>query len=66
MERRSRKSDKKSSCTLEDEEHLLIPIEEIRFSNGDGKVKIEESVRGKDIYILADVEIIVNIQNVWI
>lgn len=55
VERRSRKSNEKSSCTLENEKHLLIPIEEIRFSNGDGKVKIEESVRGKDIYILADV-----------
>ena len=34
---------------------FLIPIDEIRFSNGEGKVKISESVRGKDIYILCDV-----------
>ena len=34
---------------------FFISIEEIRFSNGEGKVKISESVRGKDIYILADV-----------
>ena len=33
----------------------LIPIDEIRFSNGEGKVKISESVRGKDIYILCDI-----------
>ncbi|KYH33267.1 ribose-phosphate pyrophosphokinase [Clostridium tepidiprofundi DSM 19306] len=33
----------------------LIAIDEIRFSNGEGKVKLEESVRGKDIYILCDV-----------
>ena len=37
-------------------ESFLIPINEIRFSNGEGKVKIsEESVRGKDIYILCDI-----------
>lgn len=34
---------------------FFISIEEIRFSNGEGKVKISESVRGKDIYILADI-----------
>ena len=34
---------------------FLIPTEEIRFSNGEGKVKISQSVRGKDIYILCDV-----------
>ena len=36
-------------------ESFLIPIDEIRFSNGEGKVKISESVRGKDIYILCDI-----------
>ena len=36
-------------------ESYLIPIDEIRFSNGEGKVKISETVRGKDIYILCDV-----------
>lgn len=36
-------------------ESFLIPISEIRFSNGEGKVRISESVRGKDIYILCDV-----------
>ena len=34
---------------------FLIPVNEIRFSNGEGKVKISETVRGKDIYILCDV-----------
>lgn len=37
------------------EESFLIPTNEIRFSNGEGKVKISETVRGKDIYILCDV-----------
>lgn len=36
-------------------ESYVIPLEEIRFSNGEGKVKISETVRGKDIYILCDV-----------
>jgi ribose-phosphate pyrophosphokinase len=36
-------------------ETYLISIDEIRFSNGEGKVKLEETVRGKDIYILCDV-----------
>jgi ribose-phosphate pyrophosphokinase len=34
---------------------FLISTDEVRFSNGEGKVKLEESVRGKDIYILCDV-----------
>lgn len=34
---------------------FLVSTEEVRFSNGEGKVRIEETVRGKDIYILCDV-----------
>jgi ribose-phosphate pyrophosphokinase len=34
---------------------FLISTEEVRFSNGEGKVRIEETVRGKDLYILCDV-----------
>ena len=41
----------KRNCT----ESFLIPIDEIRFSNGEGKIRISETVRGKDIYILCDV-----------
>lgn len=33
----------------------LIDIEEVRFSNGEGKIRLAESVRGKDVYILCDV-----------
>lgn len=33
----------------------IINIEQARFSNGEGKITISESVRGKYIYILADV-----------
>ncbi|MBR5746914.1 MAG: ribose-phosphate pyrophosphokinase-like domain-containing protein, partial [Clostridia bacterium] len=39
----------------ESEESYIIPIQEIRFSNGEGKVKINDSVRGRDIYILCDI-----------
>lgn len=34
---------------------FLIKKKEIRFSNGEGKIFIQETVRGKDIYILTDV-----------
>ncbi len=34
---------------------FLIDTEQVRFSNGEGKVVINESVRGKDIYILCDI-----------
>lgn len=46
-------------CSVHDNgnhcESLLINVDEVRFSNGEGKVVIEESVRGKDIFILCDV-----------
>jgi ribose-phosphate pyrophosphokinase len=41
----------KRNCT----ESFIIPLNEIRFSNGEGNVKIPETVRGKDIYILCDI-----------
>ena len=33
----------------------IIKKKEIRFSNGEGKIFLEESVRGKDIYIITDI-----------
>ncbi|MDP4089102.1 MAG: ribose-phosphate pyrophosphokinase [Bacillota bacterium] len=36
-------------------ESYLITANEIRFSNGEGKVSLKETIRGKDIYILCDV-----------
>ena len=52
------------------EESFLIPTNEIRFSNGEGKVKLPETVRGKDIYILCDVgntdEIICLCRNIFL
>ena len=46
--------DEKLSRTRDEASHL-ISIQEIRFSNGEGKVVINESIRGKDVYILCDV-----------
>ncbi|MBK5241885.1 ribose-phosphate pyrophosphokinase [Clostridium sp.] len=34
---------------------FLIKMKDIRFSNGEGKIIIEDTVRGKDIFILCDV-----------
>ena len=33
----------------------MITVKTLDFSNGEGKVKIEETVRDKDIYIISDV-----------
>lgn len=33
----------------------ILSTEEIRFSNGEGKIKLSETIRGKDVYILCDV-----------
>ncbi len=35
--------------------NYVIQINPVKFSNGEGKVKLEESVRGKDVYIISDV-----------
>lgn len=34
---------------------FLVSVNEIRFSNGEGKLVLEDTVRGKDVYILCDV-----------
>jgi ribose-phosphate pyrophosphokinase len=33
----------------------LVSVNNVRFSNGEGKASLNETVRGKDIYILSDV-----------
>ncbi|HCS74265.1 MAG TPA: phosphoribosylpyrophosphate synthetase [Clostridiales bacterium] len=33
----------------------LVPVNNIRFSNGEGKAVLNETIRGKDIYIISDV-----------
>lgn len=43
--RRERKEDKS----------YIVPIVESRFSNGEGKIVIKETIRNKDVYILSDI-----------
>ena len=38
-----------------EEKSFLINMKDIRFSNGEGKIVIGDTVRGKDIFILCDV-----------
>lgn len=38
-----------------DKKDYTIPIINSRFSNGEGKIKLESTVRGKDLYIISDV-----------
>ena len=33
----------------------MVSIEEARFNNGEGKVKINETIRNKDVYIISDI-----------
>ena len=48
----------KVNCHLKEimgeSDDLIIPIEEVKFNNGEGKVVLKESVRKKDIFILTD------------
>ena len=39
----------------EEDTNYIIPTTETRFQNGEGKVRIDASVRGKDIFIISDV-----------
>ncbi len=36
-------------------ESFIVPIKEVRFSNGEGKVSIGNTIRDKDVYIISDV-----------
>ena len=40
---------------LESPETFIVQAEEIRFSNGEGKTFLKESIRGKDAYIICDI-----------
>lgn len=39
---------------LGETDDLIIPIDEVRFNNGEGKIVLKESVRKKDVFILTD------------
>ncbi len=46
---------KDEDILLKTRDSYLIGADCIRFSNGEGKVVLEDTVRGKDVYILCDV-----------
>jgi len=52
---RRKKSNRKEPVSEEIPDSYMIKTKNIRFSDGAGKVMLDESIRGKDIYILADV-----------
>jgi ribose-phosphate pyrophosphokinase len=54
IERRRKNLDFNHSESANIPETYQIGIEETRFSNGEAKVKIIESVRSKDIYVICD------------
>ena len=39
---------------LKTDEDMIIPIDEVRFNNGEGKIVLKETVRKKDLFILTD------------
>lgn len=40
---------------MNNHDSYIVPITNNRFSNGEGKIKINETVRDKDLYILTDI-----------
>ncbi len=49
------KLQKNLNAIRKEETNYIIPLKNSRFSNGEGKISIESTVREKDIYILSDV-----------
>ena len=39
----------------DNKDSYIIPLNEVRFANGEEKVNISDTVRGIDIYILCDI-----------
>lgn len=48
------KVDKRIQKIRHTNKSYIIPSQLVRFSDGEGKVKLLESIRGKDVYILSD------------
>ena len=55
MEKRGLDIEKEIQKIKKIDEKIIVPIKQPRFGNGEGKIEIGESVRGKDVYILSDV-----------
>ena len=54
-ERRKRRLTEDTPYENEIKDDYQIPLQLVRFSTGEGKAVISESIRGKDIYIISDV-----------
>ena len=37
------------------DENYIVSVDEVRFGNGEGKIKINDSIRNKDVFILCDI-----------
>lgn len=37
------------------DESFIVPVEQVRFNNGEGKIVIKETIRNKNVYILCDI-----------
>ncbi|MEK6264903.1 MAG: ribose-phosphate pyrophosphokinase [Clostridium sp.] len=55
MKKRSNYVSEPIGYGLGEKQSFLIKMKDIRFSNGEGKIIIEDTVRGKDIFVLCDV-----------
>ncbi len=36
-------------------QNFIVPITQVRFNNGEGKIQIDETIREKDVYVISDV-----------
>jgi ribose-phosphate pyrophosphokinase len=57
VERRNRDWSEQNQNFYLDEikESYMVEVDNVRFSNGEGKAVLRETIRGKDIYIISDV-----------
>lgn len=55
IEEVGKKTNEYLKMSYRENKDYMIPISNSRFSNGEGKVRLEDSVRDKDLYILSDV-----------
>ena len=57
VERRNRdRSEQHQNFYLDEiKESYMVEVDNVRFSNGEGKAVLNETIRGKDIYIISDV-----------
>jgi ribose-phosphate pyrophosphokinase len=55
MKKRGNYVSEPNNYGIGEKKSFLIKMKDIRFSNGEGKIIIEDTVRGKDIFILCDV-----------